>query len=365
MSDAPSSNESWSVPCEGCGARLEYAPGTEVLECPYCGNRQAIVRTGGEIREYRLDAALAEHTRTRLDDLLPSGQAVSCENCSAITVLEHQADRCPYCDSPVVVDLEAGKAAIYAPESVLPFGLDRNAAKQAFRRWVKGLWFAPNDLWKRARAEAIDGVYLPYWTFDSRTATRYTGQRGEHYWVTEHYTDAEGQRRSRQVRRTRWYPATGTVRVDFDDLLICATRSLPDKLIYALEPWDLGHLRPFAPAYLSGFLAERYRVELNEGFDIADQRMRPRIRTSIHAAIGGDEQRINSMDVAHSDVHFKHLLLPLWISSFRYRRRVYRFIVNARTGEVAGERPWSWLKITLAVIAVLVLLGLGLGLAQR
>ena len=365
MSDAPSSNEPWSVPCEGCGARLEYAPGTEALACPYCGQRQAIAPSGEPIREYRLDDALAEHATTRLEDLLPSGHAVTCENCSATTVLDHQADRCPYCDSPVVLDEDAGSEAIFTPESVLPFALDRAAAKESFRRWVKGLWFAPNDLWSRARAEAVDGVYLPYWTFDSRTTTRYTGQRGEHYWVTEHYTDGQGQRRSRQVRKTRWYPAAGTVFVAFDDLLVCATRSLPDKLIYALEPWDLEALRPFAPAYLSGFVAERYRVELEEGFGIADRRMRPRIRATIHADIGGDEQRISGMDVAHDDVHFKHLLLPLWISSFRYRRKVYRFIVNARTGEVAGERPWSWVKITLAVVTALVLLGAGFMLSQR
>jgi hypothetical protein len=265
----------------------------------------------------------------------------------------------------VVVDAAAGQETVFAPESLLPFKLDLAEAKTAFDGWVRGLWFAPNDLRARARTEAIDGVYLPYWTFDSQTTTGYTGQRGEHYWVTEHYTDSEGQRRSRQVRRTRWYPAAGTVRVAFDDLLVCATRSLPDDLIYSLEPWDLEDLRSWDPAWVSGFIAERYRVELEEGFSIADDRMRPGIRAAIRSDIGGDAQRIASMDVHHADVHFKHILLPLWISSFRYRRRVYRFIVNARTGEVAGERPWSWVKITFAMFLVLVLLAAGFLLSQR
>ena len=81
--------------------------------------------------------------------------------------------------------------------------------------------------------------------------------------------------------------------------------------------------------------------------------MVPPIRDAIRSDIGGDEQRIGTMQVSHADVRFKHLLLPMWISSFRYKEKVYRFIVNARTGEVAGERPWSVIKIVLTVLAVI------------
>ncbi len=196
----------------------------------------------------------------------------------------------------------------------------------------------------------MTGVYLPYWTYDSQTTTGYTGQRGTYYYVDESYRDAQGNRRTRRVRKTKWSFTGGTVYVPFDDVLVPATRSLPRKLLDELEPWDLAALTPYAAAFLSGFIAERYAVDLEQGFTVAQERMAPSIRASICRDIGGDDQRILSMRVQHANVRFKHFLLPLWISSFRYGDKVYRFLVNARTGEGVGERPYSVVKIALAVL---------------
>ena len=81
------------------------------------------------------------------------------------------------------------------------------------------------------------------------------------------------------------------------------------------------------------------------------------IRSKVRSDIGGDEQQITSLNTTYSEVKFKHLLLPLWISSYRYNEKIYRFVINARTGEVNGDRPWSWIKITLATIAGLAIAG--------
>ncbi|RMG06427.1 MAG: hypothetical protein D6731_25790 [Planctomycetota bacterium] len=348
--------------CQGCGARLTFAPGSEELVCEYCGHRQEI-----EARDEAAVAEIVEHdfrealraVRTKpLTELMVGGREVNCKNCGATTVLDKQAGHCPYCDSPVVARTPSERdEGVIVPESVLPFKLDERRARESFRRWVGSLWFAPNDLQQRAAAEGIDGVYMPYWTYDSYTTTHYRGQRGEYYWETEYYTDAQGNQQSKQVRKTRWYPASGVVRVPFDDVLVCATRSLPHKLLNALEPWDLHELKPYDPAYLSGFIAERYAIGLEEGFKLAEERMKPHIRAACRADIGGDTQRVHSMSIRHANVTFKHTLLPLWISSFRYKGKVYRFVVNARTGEVSGERPYSWVKILLAVLAALAVVG--------
>jgi hypothetical protein len=117
-------------------------------------------------------------------------------------------------------------------------------------------------------------------------------------------------------------------------------------------------LRPYQPSYLSGFAAERYSLGLEEGFKVAEARMADEIEDAVRNDIGGDEQRITSMRVRHLRVRFKHLLLPLWISSFRYKGKVFRFIVNARTGEPAGERPYSAAKIAVTVLAALAAAGI-------
>jgi len=331
-------------------------PGTEALACAHCGHQVKIEEGGAPIHEHDFRDALARLRRAPVDQMTVGAREVMCQTCGARTVVTKQATRCPFCDNALVVEVAQSDPSIL-PESVLPFAIDQAAAAQKFQVWLRGRWFAPFDLVKRAKREGLDGVYLPYWTYDSNTTTRYTGQRGEYYYETEHYTDAQGKSQTRTVRRTRWYSASGTVHVEFDDVLVCATPSLPRSIIEQLEPWDLPELRPFDGKYLAGFTAERYRIDLEEGFQLAEKRMEPKIRAAIRSDIGGDEQRIHSMSVKHDDVTFKHVLLPLWMSCFRYSDKVYRVTVNARTGEVAGERPWSWFKILVLVLVIAVAVG--------
>jgi hypothetical protein len=350
--------------CVSCGGQVTAAPGEDALRCDHCGHDQPIDRKATRILEYDFLAALADAPRRCPEDMIANGRQIECKGCGARAVLAGQAGRCAFCGSAVIADLAAGEEVLL-PESLLPHKVTREQSKQQFRRWINSRWFAPSDLSRRARAQGMDGVFLPYWTYDSNTTTHYTGARGDHYYVTEHYTDSNGKRRSRQVRKTRWWPASGTVHRAFDDVLICASTSLPAKLIQDLEPWDLHALRPYDAAFLAGFVAERYAVDLEAGFGHAEDRMEPDIRAKVRADIGGDEQRIYSMDIHHADVRFKHLLLPLWISSFKYGERTFRVMVNARSGEVQGERPWSWIKITLFVLAILGVIAAGVYAYQR
>jgi hypothetical protein len=218
-------------------------------------------------------------------------------------------------------------------------------------------------LLKIAQRTGSDGAYVPAWTYDSDTYSNYTGERGDDYWDTEFYTTFENGRsvtRTRQVRRTRWTSVGGQVHDAFDDVLVLASRSLPERYANALEPWDLPSLVPYRDEYLSGFAAETYQVDLVQGFETAKQIMAGQIRQTIAADIGGDHQRINSVDTRYRKVTFKHVLLPVWISAYRYQERVFRFLVNARTGEVQGERPWSAMKIAMLVIAIIVAVGIAL-----
>ena len=341
-------------PCQSCGAKLEFVPGSTHLQCQYCGTKQQLEQEVSKpVVEYSFEEARRGARTIEARELMKSAVGVHCKQCGARSVVQGQAGRCAFCDSPVVVDQLDDR--LYAPESLLPFGIEAKRAKEIMVAWLKSRWFAPSDLSARAQRDGMTGVYLPYWTYDAATTTSYSGQRGTYYYVEESYRDSKGHRRTRRVRKTRWSFTGGTVRVPFDDVLVPATKSLPRKLVDELEPWDLHALTAYSPDYLSGFLAERYAVDLEEGFTIAQVKMDPVIRSAIRRDIGGDDQRILSMHVQHANVHFKHFLLPLWISSFRYGEKVYRFLVNARTGEGAGERPYSAIKIALAVMLGIVI----------
>lgn len=339
--------------CGKCGARLEYSPGTTVLKCPYCAHENPIPEAVGEdgtarsVNELGYEATIAALAASESPTETVTLATIECGACKAIftPAAGITATTCPFCGTNIV--LTEHSATVIKPGSVLPFGIARAAALEKYRAWVRSRWFAPNKLKSRAMLDSdLRGMYVPAWTYDARTTTRYTGQRGDAYYVTV----GSGNNR-RTERRIRWSSASGVVADDFDDVLVMATQSLPTDKLNKLEPWDLESLVPYDDSYLAGFSAQAYAIDLPQGFDIAKEIMAETIRRSIKRDIGGDEQRISSMDTRYRAVTFKHILLPVWLSAYRYGERTFRFLVNARTGEVQGERPYSWVKITLAVLA--------------
>ena len=345
-------------PCEQCGAQLRFAPGQTRLVCDHCGHVQDIPAEAPRTRA----RALQELDLARgLHDDLGSGEMVevrttSCPNCGAkveISGATH-ATECPFCDTPVVLD--TGSERHIKPQALVPFVLTEPEARRAMVAWMGSLWFAPGTLLEYARkGRALNGVYVPFWTFDADTSSRYTGERGEYYYETRTVqvrVNGRMETRQEQVRRTRWYSTSGHVARDFDDVLIMASRSLPERLGDELTPWDLGALVPYNPEFLAGFQAEGYTVSLADGDDEARDRMSNVILQDVRRDIGGDEQRVHNVDTDWSDQTFKHILLPIWMAAYRYGGKSYRFLVNGQTGEVQGERPWSVWKIAFTVILV-------------
>jgi len=360
MSDfaGPTRSISNELACSGCGALLKFKPGTHHLVCEYCGAENEIQQpaTTGELQEISLDDFLQKNFQ---QEEKIEVAVVKCDSCGATITLSARisSDKCPFCAASLVVK-SGTTATLHKPQYVLPFGIDDKKGTDNFKRWLKGLWFAPNDLKHYAdSANRLAGMYLPFWTFDCITDSSYTGQRGENYTVSETYNAVENGRnvrRTRQVVKTRWYPASGRVGNTFDDVLIEATTSLRKDKLRSLEPWDLKNLVPYNDSYLSGFRTETYSVDVKGGYQEAKHVMDPRIQASIRSDIGGDQQMIHYVNTNYRNPTFKHILLPVWVSAYRYNNKVFQFLVNARTGEVQGERPYSAVKITLTVVAVII-----------
>lgn len=346
-------------PCSQCGAWLEYQPGTTQQTCPYCGHDESIEASSQRVEEQDFLNWLEAGGEEELNDL--EEQVLPCGECGATTTLEDSvvASTCAYCGHPLTTEPTTRRRI--PPTGLLPFEVDKKGAREALRRWLASRWFAPSALKKQARSDdPLHGLYTPYWTFDADTDTTYRGQRGDDYWVTVTSTvmvNGKPTTQSRQERRTRWTSVSGRVRRHFDDVLVIATTSLPQRYTERLEPWDLHAVKSFDRRFLQGFRAETYRVPLRAGFAGAREKMSPLIDRSICNDIGGDHQRISSKHTRYDEVHFKHLLLPIWLSTYRYRGRPYRFLVNGRTGEVQGARPYSFWKIAGAVGLGLFLIG--------
>ncbi len=343
-------------PCGACGSALTFQPGKSMLECGHCGHQQPLDVSAPHLAvEHDFEAALAARPHAPSLEVYGTAQQYHCETCGANSSTDKKSDHCPFCGAPVV--LQDAPTEAFPPETVLPFDVEKRVAVEAFSTWVKGLWFAPNALKKNAKSDRVDGVYIPYWTYDASTFTQYSGSYGIDRVVTDTDTDDEGNTTTTTRIETDWYPKSGAVSVAFDDVVVCASKSLPHDLIDKLEPWGLENLRPFDPAFLSGFLTERKAIELRDGYTLAQGKMDPEIHAAICRDLGGDRQQVHSKSVAYSDIMFKHFLCPVWMSSFRYNDTVYRFAVNGRTGELSGERPYSVAKIAAAVLTGLAVLG--------
>lgn len=346
--------------CPKCGAMLEYLPGTTRLVCEHCGASLEIEpRPQEDIEEIQFELALRrlEESRETME-----ARVVSCRGCGASTevMAEVAAAHCPYCGTHF--NLTGQTIRVIKPNAVVPFAIPRDTVERMLREWLEGLWFAPNALRREAEKERhVEGIYLPYWTYDAATSTSYKGARGDHYYVTV----GSGKNR-RSERRTRWRYAAGSVSRFFDDVLIPASASVLMTLADRLGPWRLKALVPYDPRWLAGFLSEAYRIDLRKGLEQAKLSMSATIDGDIRAQIGGDVQRIDWKQTTYAQVTFKHILLPLWVGTFRYQDKAYRFVVNGQNGNVSGERPWSRWKIVLAILAAFLVAGvLGVLLSQR
>jgi len=352
--------ESRTFPCESCGGDLVFHIGAQSLRCPFCGAvKEMAADPEVVVAEQDFKAMLgrlAEFRKQRGDEKEAEGfKEIRCEDCGANVRFEGTLTSrdCSYCGSPLQVE-GAHQAVHRVPvDGVVPFQIDRRTAAQNLRRWIKSRWFAPSEFTKRGTHDKFNGIYLPYWTFDSMTDTSYTGRRGDHYWVTQ----GSGKKK-RRVRRTRWRNVSGRFQQFFDDIIVVAATGLPLKRIRALEPWPLERCIPFDRGLLAGFLARTYDIELEPGFATARERIKQALESETRRRIGGNTQQITSMNTAHAAVTFKHLLLPLWMLAYRFKGKTYQVVVNAATGEVQGDRPWSWVKIALASVAGAIFVGL-------
>ena len=263
---------------------------------------------------------------------------------------------CPFCGSHYVTEISAHSPRL-RPETMVPHKIPRERANALFGAWVKRRYFAPRAFRRGSHKTEMQGVYLPYFTFDSDLSTSFSGQGGRRRIVT--YTvrvNGKTQTRTRTV--IDWYPVSGTEAAYFDDAPVCAGGHADPALLGKIGPFSLKNLNVYNPAYLAGFFAERYTIGLKDGFSAVRPQIESRMEAGIRSSLGYDTYRMMSYHHTHRSVRFKHILLPVWLSSYRYGGKTYSFMVNGESGKIAGRAPISALKVALTVLASIAALAL-------
>ncbi len=344
-----------TFPCDRCGADLVFSIGEQSLQCPYCAAIKQI-EPPAEVPIVERDYLRAIERLKRLREKTSHDEessitehAIRCSSCGADVIFQGTltSSQCPYCASPLQRDNIHDSVSRLPVDGVLPFLVPQTQAAANLRNWVKSLWWAPNEFLKQGANGKFNGVYMPYFTYDAATQTRFSGQRGDTYFVTV----GEGNNR-RTEQRIRWSYREGAFNRFFDDVMMIAATKQHLDLVEALEPWPLDQLMSFTPEVLAGFFSRTYDVELEDGFRGARQRMEAALSLEVRQRIGGDVQQVDSQQTNYSAVTFKHILLPVWLLAYRYQNKTYQVMMNAATGGVSGQRPYSWVKITFAAMLI-------------
>jgi predicted RNA-binding Zn-ribbon protein involved in translation (DUF1610 family) len=361
MSDAEKAHK---FPCPSCGAEMDFDAEQGILSCGYCGHTATVPVTQKEIQEYDLESALRE----MLDAPQETGygddkRSIKCESCGAVNTVDATviSTECAFCGSNQVVP-QNQVAQVVKPESLLPFQVDRGNAVTLFRGWLGRGFFRPSPVKKIAKhAEAkLQGIYLPFWTFDAHTSSWWQADAGYYYYVTENYwtTDDEGRRvqRSRQVQKIRWEPAAGSLQLHFDDVLVPASENVERDMVERIYPFDTKALVPYEPGFLSGWGAEAYTIDLRQAWGTGQKIVDGWVYQACAGEVPGDTHRNLRVNTAYSDMTYKHVLFPVWLASYRYKDKVYHFLVNGQTGEVQGQAPISWIRVALVVIVAVIII---------
>ncbi|KAB2661057.1 MAG: zinc ribbon domain-containing protein, partial [Verrucomicrobia bacterium] len=327
--------------CPACGAEATWNPAKQTLVCAFCGTESAAkpgTTPSGEelVREHDLAEALRSIPDSRRGWQATKTE-VRCQHCNAISVFDADkiGKRCDFCGASSLVPYSEVKEA-FSPESLLAFKVPDTAVRDAIRAWYGSRWFAPDALGTKALTDTLRGIYIPYWTFDAQVHADWTAESGYYYYVTEQYTDANGNTQTRQVQQVRWEYSAGSVDHFFDDELVAATQGVNAALLAKVEPFPTKDLVAYNPAFLAGWTVERYQIDLVTAATRARESMAAQIQSLCSARVPGDTQRNLRVAADWSGQTFKHVLVPVWLLTYAYNGRVFQVVVNGYTGEIAG-----------------------------
>lgn len=337
--------------CPQCGGVMDFDPASGKLKCPYCEYEEAIkVQEQIPEKAEELDFTMAEDMANQSWGV--ETKTVLCKACGAESIYDvmQTAAVCPFCGSNQV--MEANDKETMAPGGVVPFSISDKEASELFHKWIKRKWFCPKLAKDSAKPKRFKGIYLPYWTFDADTVSDYKGEYGIDYYTK----DKDG----KSHRHTRWYHTSGTYNEFINDELVLATEKHDMSMLRQLEPFDTENNKSYKPEYIAGFVAERYSIGLKDSWQKAvssiQDKLKNRIANKIRNEKNADRTNNIYLNTKYYDITYKYLLLPIWVSNFKYKDAVYQFMVNGQTGKVAGKTPLSIPRILLAVFGVIALI---------
>lgn len=333
--------------CSNCGGVMEFDVKTQTLKCPNCDTQVNIVNDTGKIVEHNFTIRAA---RT-IPVAEKQSSTMQCQGCGAKVEISADctATECAYCGAKYVLAEKQEEAIV--PDGVIPFKVDKKDVKETFTKWINKRWLAPGKLKHLYESDKIQGIYVPYWTFDADVVCDYSAQGGKRR--KEKVTNSDGSVTEKTV--TDWYNTHGRVKEFFDDVLVKASKNLKASLLKGVEPYDTKReLASYAPEYLSGYGAECYTISLEDAHREANRIMEQELKRMAERDVRRHYDDVKNVRIApdYRKETYKHILIPVYSTAFTYNNKNYTVLINGQTGKIKGDYPKSPAKIAVIVAVI-------------
>ena len=326
--------QQYKCPC--CGGSIEWNTTSQNLKCPFCDTEFDIDTLQGYQEDLSLDSVDDMTWNPEPGDEWSQEEAALirsyvCESCGGEILGDQNmaATSCPYCGNAVVVPSQF--RGDLRPDYVIPFKLNKDEAKDAYRNHLKGKKFLPKVFKNENHIDEIKGIYVPFWLFDARAEAhaRYKGTRIRS-WMDSKY----------QYTETSVYSISRGGYLDFDHVAIDGSSKMPDDLMESIEPYDFADAVDFRTAYLAGYLADRYDVTADESIERANDRIHTTTEQEFRKTVQGyDSVMPESSSVRLADARARYALYPVWLLNTTWNGERYTFAMNGQTGKFVGDLP--------------------------
>lgn len=345
--------------CPSCMAPIAYQPGTDKITCEYCGTEITMEALQAMYAQAEENAAAVDAAREAKWSTESAGndwdpqelemmKAYTCSVCGAEIVCDGNtmATECCYCGNPTM--LPSRFANNLKPDFIIPFEMTKEQAKEAMKKFYEGKRLLPSNFATQNRIEAVQGMYVPYWLFDSTVAAAATFTATN----SRRYTSGNS-----NITETDHYRCSRMGSMHFARVPVDGSIKMDDTLMESVEPYDYSDMVPFTTAYMAGFLADKYDVDALAAAPRADERVNnTAIDTLREDVTGYDTCSLDegSEAVNKSNNTVQYAMAPVWILSTKYENKAYTFLMNGQTGKFVGSLPIDWTKANMYTLAAFI-----------
>ncbi|MDO4476887.1 MAG: hypothetical protein Q4B93_02855 [Clostridia bacterium] len=327
--------------CPCCGGAITFDSSIQKMKCPYCNSEfemETLKKYDEELKNKKPDKLdwSVESNSTWSENETENMKVYVCKSCGGEIIGDKTtaSTKCPFCDNPVVI--MGNFAGDLRPDYIIPFKLDKKAAKEGLSKHLKGKFLLPKIFKDENHIDEIKGIYVPFWLFKGQADAniRYRATR-IHTWADDNYI----------YTQTNYYSVLREGNLKFSNLPVDGSSKMDDELMESIEPFSFSDSVDFQTAYLAGYMSDRYDVTAEKSIDRANERVKRTTEDSFASTVKGFSTVVpESTSIRLTNGEAKYALYPVWLLNTSWQGKKYTFAMNGQTGKFVGDLPMDKAK---------------------